>query len=434
VSKKTWGVSLTSLASQSAVCWQRTLPLGLLALPLAACLMLGGSARADQSILVRSTPAPAASTATVSEKSATTIVTVPSRVVPAAEQQVSTSFQAGSPSQAASRADGTIQLKWRARHPDSFALGNAKRDSAIRQASQLTELNNANPFNDPFEDRTRGQFTTSQQDAAQDGQDFDLQPAPIEPPARLSKDCPNCGDKCYNGRDCCAELGRCDTVRQAILNYDIKNITLDISPSFKPDAKTPEEVEAEKNKQLFQAKTRTWKDDRNNALVTGSLVDFSNDRVYVANDAGQIVKLPYAKLSEDDRCFVAAMWQIPAPCKLSKLSEQDQPTRYHQPLTMTWTASQVCHKPLYFEEIALERYGHTAGPLVQPWISGAHFFTNIAVLPYKMGINPLGECQYDLGYYRPGNCAPWLLNPLPLSPRGALFQAGAVTGVNYLIP
>src|SRR5690606_37474285 len=108
--------------------------------------------------------------------------------------------------------------------------------------------------------------------------------------------------------------------------------------------------------------------------------------------------------------------------------------RAHSPLTMTWTASQVCHKPLYFEERALERYGHTTGPLLQPWISGAHFFTNIAVMPYKMGINPLNECQYDLGYYRPGNCAPWLVSPLPLSPRGALFQAGAVTGVSFLIP
>jgi hypothetical protein len=61
----------------------------------------------------------------------------------------------------------------------------------------------------------------------------------------------------------------------------------------------------------------------------------------------------------------------------------------------------LCHKPLYFEEVQLERYGHTAGPVRQPFISGAHFFVNLAALPYKMAINPPHECQYALGYYRP---------------------------------
>jgi hypothetical protein len=103
-------------------------------------------------------------------------------------------------------------------------------------------------------------------------------------------------------------------------------------------------------------------------------------------------------------------------------------------MTWTWTASALCHKPLYFEEEALERYGHMAGPLAQPALSGAHFFLNIAVLPYKMGINPPNECQYALGYYRPGSCAPWILDPIPLSLRGALFQTTAVAAGITAIP
>ena len=71
----------------------------------------------------------------------------------------------------------------------------------------------------------------------------------------------------------------------------------------------------------------------------------------------------------------------------------------------------------------LERYGHTRGPIVQPMVSGAHFFVNVALLPYKMGINPPNECQYPLGYYRPGSCAPWMLQPFPLSGRGAATAA-----------
>ena len=101
---------------------------------------------------------------------------------------------------------------------------------------------------------------------------------------------------------------------------------------------------------------------------------------------------------------------------------------------MTWKASALCHKPLYFEQIQLERYGHTSGPWSQPFLSGGHFILNIAALPYKMGINPMNECQYALGYYRPGSCAPWLLSPIPLSLRGAAAEAGAIFGGGALFP
>jgi hypothetical protein len=99
-----------------------------------------------------------------------------------------------------------------------------------------------------------------------------------------------------------------------------------------------------------------------------------------------------------------------------------------------WKASALCHKPLYFEQESLERYGHTTGPVSEPFVAGAHFFVNIAALPYWMGINPPNECQYALGHYRPGSCAPWMIDPIPLSARGALYEAGAVTGAILLFP
>jgi hypothetical protein len=94
----------------------------------------------------------------------------------------------------------------------------------------------------------------------------------------------------------------------------------------------------------------------------------------------------------------------------------------------TWKASSLCHKPLYFEEVALERYGHSLNPLIQPLFSGVHFFATIPFLPYMMGIYPPNECQYVLGYYRPGDCAPWMVPPFPFSLRGALVEAFVVTG------
>jgi len=102
-------------------------------------------------------------------------------------------------------------------------------------------------------------------------------------------------------------------------------------------------------------------------------------------------------------------------------------------LTYTWKASALCHKPLYFEEMSVERYGHSWG-IAQPVVSGAHFFGSLALLPYQMGVHPPGECIYPLGYYRPGSCAPKMWYQAPLSLRGALAQGGAVTGLVFLLP
>jgi hypothetical protein len=102
--------------------------------------------------------------------------------------------------------------------------------------------------------------------------------------------------------------------------------------------------------------------------------------------------------------------------------------------TYMWKASALCHKPLYFEDEQLERYGHSFSPCLQPFVSGAHFFTHVPVLPYCMGVEPPNECIYALGHYRPGDCAPYMCNPIPISPRGALFETGAVVGVAAAIP
>ena len=102
--------------------------------------------------------------------------------------------------------------------------------------------------------------------------------------------------------------------------------------------------------------------------------------------------------------------------------------------TYMWKASAMCHKPLYFEDEQLERYGHSFTPCFQPFISGAHFFCTLPVLPYCMGVEPPCECIYALGHYRPGSCAPYMCNPIPLSPRGALLEAGVVTGAAAALP
>ncbi|OHB80081.1 MAG: hypothetical protein A2W31_14665 [Planctomycetes bacterium RBG_16_64_10] len=122
---------------------------------------------------------------------------------------------------------------------------------------------------------------------------------------------------------------------------------------------------------------------------------------------------------------------FPVDCGLG--DDPFQPRTWAETL-YTWKASALCHKPLYFEEEAVERYGHSKGPFLQPLYSGARFFATLPILPYKMGLEPPCECVYVLGHYRPGSCAPYLIPPVPISARAALLEAGAVVGAAAIFP
>ena len=121
------------------------------------------------------------------------------------------------------------------------------------------------------------------------------------------------------------------------------------------------------------------------------------------------------------------------PCECRLEGEAYQPRRFAS-TTFTWKAAGYCHKPLYFEDWNLERYGHSRGVLADPWISAAHFFVSLPVLPYKMGVQAPWECVYPLGYYRPGSCAPWTCPAIPISARGFAVEAATITGIVFLLP
>jgi hypothetical protein len=99
-----------------------------------------------------------------------------------------------------------------------------------------------------------------------------------------------------------------------------------------------------------------------------------------------------------------------------------------------WSATRFCHGPLYFEEVNLERYGYQCHPVVQPFVSGAHFFLTVPTLPYQMTVHPPRECIYTLGHYRPGSRVPWQRSRLPWDARAAAVQAGVTVGLVFLIP
>ena len=98
-----------------------------------------------------------------------------------------------------------------------------------------------------------------------------------------------------------------------------------------------------------------------------------------------------------------------------------------------WEAPGLCHSPLYFEEINLERHGYSFG-IVQPGISGLQFYGRLALMPYLMAITPPTECVYTLGYYRPGSYAPFQLHTPPLRSRGLMSQAAVITALFFIFP
>jgi hypothetical protein len=108
--------------------------------------------------------------------------------------------------------------------------------------------------------------------------------------------------------------------------------------------------------------------------------------------------------------------------------------RYWARQSYVWDATCFAHRPLYFEEINLERYGYGCHDCLQPFASAAHFFATVPALPYCMAADCPGECQYTLGHYRPGSCPPWRCHRPPISTRGGISEAGVLTGLIFLIP
>jgi hypothetical protein len=111
--------------------------------------------------------------------------------------------------------------------------------------------------------------------------------------------------------------------------------------------------------------------------------------------------------------------QLPPECTLEV--ERLEP-RHWERTTFSWVAAATYHRPIYFDDDQLERYGHTFGPVTQTTLSAVKFFATVPLVPYYMGVYPPNECIYDLGLYRPGSCAPYDLDPFPLSVRGAINE------------
>lgn len=108
--------------------------------------------------------------------------------------------------------------------------------------------------------------------------------------------------------------------------------------------------------------------------------------------------------------------------------------RTFQERLFPWVASNIHYNPLYFEDVPLERYGHSHGDLIQPFVSVAKFGVQLVGLPYQMTIDPVRKKIYPLGYYRPGDCAPKKYYQIPFNLEAALREAGVWTALVFIFP
>lgn len=208
----------------------------------------------------------------------------------------------------------------------------------------------------------------------------------------------------------------CNELRSKLLTEPLTDIALDVSPPLPERGELPAKPSGD------------WVDHNGNLLARGQLVALSRGYVIVDTAEGRR-KISVARLGDQSLALVAAAWQLPGECAIGS---GEYAGRCWTPQLSTWYASNLCHKPLYFEQEQLERYGHSAGPVMGPIRSSAHFFGSLALWPYHTAIHPANECIYALGHYRPGNCAPWLVEPFPFSARGAARQGAFVTGAALL--
>jgi hypothetical protein len=145
---------------------------------------------------------------------------------------------------------------------------------------------------------------------------------------------------------------------------------------------------------------------------------------------------PFSTITTDIRPSAGTLPTDHAGAKLSELGELWHGTGFARSWPdqeYCWEASGLYHRPLYFEDVNLERHGHRVR-CVQPLVSAARFYCTVPALPYLMALDSPRECMYTLGESRPGSCHALQVQKYPLRLGPAAIQALVVTGLIFAIP
>jgi hypothetical protein len=94
---------------------------------------------------------------------------------------------------------------------------------------------------------------------------------------------------------------------------------------------------------------------------------------------------------------------MPPPAVVETISPRDPYLGATELKSAHWVAPELRHRTLYFEDVALERFGVSWGPCLQPIVSGWRFVADIYRAPTLQYYQPPCAVQYTLGYPRPGS-------------------------------
>jgi hypothetical protein len=125
--------------------------------------------------------------------------------------------------------------------------------------------------------------------------------------------------------------------------------------------------------------------------------------------------------------------EFPRRIDLPEPDRPYQPGRPWRPSLVLVQPYVVCYHPLYFEEKNTERYGWDLS-IFQPLVSTAAFYADLAILPYRMGVQPPWTCECNAGYFLPGDPVPYYFYVPPFSWKGAALQAAVVAGGIAALP
>ena len=117
-----------------------------------------------------------------------------------------------------------------------------------------------------------------------------------------------------------------------------------------------------------------------------------------------------------------------------KMDEGEYVARVAPRTVLQWEPTNLWYHPLYFEDVGLERYGHSHKPWLQPFVSSGRFFGQVAMLPYQMTLHPPKAKEFALGHYQPGEWAPKKRYRIPFNEEASAVEFLWITGLVLLIP
>jgi hypothetical protein len=211
---------------------------------------------------------------------------------------------------------------------------------------------------------------------------------------------------------------------------------------FRVTPKVPAKKSASSRRILSQEKQDSLSDEQDSVLYddekSSDLQNFRNRRSNrFADDEGEnsiLNSLPTASLhagivpnsmqrATANRNISDPNLTFAANATMAQVARMNQ-----QPFVKTWRSPDMVHRPLYFEDANLERYGNNTGRY-QPFRSGVHFFSNVMLLPYQIGATSPKTCDYSMGHLRPGDCVPAYKEHFTRNRNGFLHQAAAAAVV-----